>query len=122
MILHAIRNTNPSAAEKESAKVAVHSLRDMIPVNADNENMFRALKFKEFGDIFDKDLVAGIEHMPTYKEYSAAIDQVYPLYKEWRGKRVKPPVPLQPPAAKRSRPDNARTTSGSSRRTRSGKN
>ena len=117
MILHAIQNTNPSAAEKESAKVAVNTLRDMIPVNADNPNMFRALKFKEFGDIFDKDLVAGIMNMPTYKVYVAAIDQVMPLYNKWRGKRSKPPVPLQPPAAKRKRP--ARTTSGSSRKTRS---
>ena len=118
LILQAIQTTTPSAAEKELAAKAVNSLRDMVPVNADNENMFRALHFTKFSDVvFDQDLLAAIRRMPTFKVYSAAVDAVMPLYNKWRGKRSKPPVPLQPPAAKRKRP--ARTTSGSSRKTRS---
>ena len=83
IILHAIRNTTPSAHEKELAARAVNTLRDMVPVNADNENMFRVLHFTEFGDMFDKDLVASIKRMPAFKVYSAAVNTVMPLYKEW---------------------------------------
>ena len=105
-ILHGMKTLKPTEQQHKEAQVAVYALRDALPANADNKDMFRSQLFKDFPTRFSRELNASIRHTPAYKIWAAAVDAVMPTYKKWNRKRAEAPAPLQEPEGrvKRSRP------------------
>ena len=117
-ILHGMKTLKPTQEQHEEARVAVYALRDALPANADNKDMFRSQLFRDFPTKFSKDLNTSIRRMPAYKVWAAAVNTVMPKYQSWSRKRAEAPAPLQEPEkkAKRSRPSrtqNSKTRSSS---------